>query len=51
MNSIMEKLVKKLSDVDFKYLAEECDSKNLELFKQKEANPYEYMDSFKRFGE
>ena len=47
----MEKLVKKLSDVDLKYLAEECDSKNLELFKQKEANPYEYMDSFKRFGE
>ena len=31
-------------------MTEESGSKNLELFKQKEAYPYEYMDSFKRFG-
>ena len=35
MNSTLEKLVKNLSDNDFKYLAKEFDSKNLELLKQK----------------
>ena len=35
----------------FKYLTEEFGSKNLELLKQKDAYPYEYMDSFKRFNE
>ena len=51
MNSSLKKLVKNLSDNDFKYLTEEFGSKNLELLKQKDAYPYEYMDSFKRFGE
>ena len=51
MNSSFEKLVKNLSDNDFKYLTEEFSSKNLVLLKQKDAYPYEYMDSFKRFGE
>ena len=51
MNSSLEKLVKKLSDDDFKYLIEEFGSKNLELLKQKGVYPYEYMDSFKRFSE
>ena len=51
MNSSLEKLVKNLSDNDFKYLTEEFVSKNLEPFKQKDAYPYEYMDSFKRFNE
>ena len=51
MNSSLEKLVKNLSDNDFKYLTEEFGSKNLELLKQKGAYPYEYMDSFKRFDE
>ena len=40
-----------LSDNYFKYLTEEFGSKNLELLKQKDAYPYEYMDSFKRFSE
>ena len=40
MNSSLEKLVKNLSDNDFKYLT-----------KQTDASPHEYMDSFKRFGE
>ena len=39
-----------MSDNDFKYLIEECGSKYLELLKQKGAYPYEYTDSFKRFG-
>ena len=51
MNSSIEQLVKNFSDNDLKYLAEEFVSKNVELLKQKDAYPYEYMDSFKRFGE
>ena len=51
MNSSLDKLVKNLSDEDFKYLVEEFGSENLGLLKQKGAYPYEYMDSFERFNE
>ena len=51
MNSSLDKLVKNLTDDDFKYSTEEFDSKNLELLKQKGAYLYEYMDSFQRFNE
>ena len=51
MNFSFDKLVKDLSDEDFKYLVEEFGSKNLELLKQKGAYPYEYMNSFERFNE
>ena len=51
MNSSLDKLVKNLSDDDFKYLAEEFGSKILELLKQKGTYPYEYMDSSKRNSE
>ena len=51
MNSSLDKLVKNLSDEDFKYLVEEFGSENLGLLKQKGAYPYEYMNSFKRFNE
>ena len=50
MNSSLDKLVKNLSDEDFKYL-EEFVSENLELSKQRGDYPYEYMNSFKRFHE
>ena len=40
-----------MSENDFKYLAEEFDSKNFELLNRKRAYPYEYMESFKRFNE
>ena len=40
MNSSLDKLVKNLSDKDFKYLPEEFGSENLELLKQKGAYPY-----------
>ena len=46
MNFNLDKLVKNLSDEDFKYLIEEFGSKKLELLKQKSAYPYEYMNSF-----
>ena len=51
INSSLEKLVKNLSDNDFKYSTQEFHSKNLELLKQKGAYPYEYVNSFKRFRE
>ena len=51
MNSRLEKLVNNLLDNDFKYLTEKLGSKNVELLKQKDVYPYEYMDSLKRFSE
>ena len=51
MNFRLYKLVKKLSDEDFKYLIEIFGSENLELLKQKCDYPYEYMNSFERFNE
>ena len=50
MNSGLENLVKNLSNDDFKYLTEKFGSKNLELFKQKDAYPYEYMGSIIRYS-
>ena len=40
MNSSLYKLVKNLSDEDFKYLVEEFGFENLELLKQKGDYPY-----------
>ena len=51
MNSSLDKIVKNSSDDDFKYLTEKFGSENLELLKQKDAYPSDYMDSFKRFKE
>ena len=51
MNYRLDKLVKNLSDEDFKYLVEEFGSRNLEILKQKGAYPYEYMNSFEIFNE
>ena len=51
MNSSLDKLTKNLSDKDFKYLVEEFGFKNLEILKQKDAYPYEYMNNFERFNE
>ena len=50
MNSSLDKLVKNLSDEDFKYLVKEFGSENLELLKQKGAYLYEYMNSFEKFN-
>ena len=51
INSRLGRLVKYLSNKDFKYLLEEFDAENLGLLKQKGAYPYEYMNSFERFKE
>ena len=51
LNYCFNKLVKNLSDQDFKYLVEEFGSKTLELLKQKGAYLYEYMNNFERLHE
>ena len=51
MNSSLDKLVKNLSDSDFKYLSEEFSGEKLGLVKAKGVNRYEYMNSFKKFKE
>ena len=51
INSSLKKLVKNLLGDDFKYLTEEFGSENLELIKQRDVYPYDYMNSFKRFNE
>ena len=51
LSSSLDKLVKNLSDEDFKYLVEEFGCESLELLKQKDAYPYEYMNIFERFNE
>ena len=51
INSIPGKLVKNLTDNDFKYLTQEFGLKYLELLNEKDAYPYKYMKSFKRFTE
>ena len=51
MNSSLYKLVKSLSNEDFKYLVDEFGSKNLELLKQEGDYPYDCMNSFERFNE
>ena len=51
MNSSLDKLVKNLSDEDFKYLVKEFGSENLEILKQKGSYPYRYMNSIERFNE
>ena len=50
-NSSLEKLLKNFLDNHFKYLTQEFGFKNLKLLKQKDADAYEYMNSFKRFRE
>ena len=50
-SSSLDKLIKNLSDEDFKYLVEEFGSENWELFKQKGGYPYEHLNSFERFNE
>ena len=51
MNSSLDKLVKNLSDKDFKYLSKEFSDEKLEVVKKKRIYPYEYFNSFKKFKE
>ena len=47
----MINFLRNLVDEDYKYLLKEFGSENVEILKQKGADPYEYMNSFKRFNE
>ena len=49
MNSCLDKLVKNLSDSDFKHLSQECSGDLLQLIKQKGLYPYDDMIRFKKF--
>ena len=49
INLSLDKLVKNLSDEDFKYLVEEFGFDNLKILKQKGMTPYEYINSFNMF--
>ena len=51
MKSSIDKLVKHLSDDDFKYLSEVFNGEKLELVKKKGIYPYNYFNSFKKFKE
>ena len=53
MNSSLEKLVKNLSDKDFKYLSAVFSGEKLELKTQKNKSvyPYECFNNFKKFEE
>ena len=50
-SSSLDSLVKTLRKDDFKYLGQEFNNKVLDLAKQKEFYPYEYMSDFKKFKE
>ena len=51
MNSSLDKLVKNLSDKDFKYLGKEFSDEKLDLVKKKGIYRYEYFNSFGKFKE
>ena len=48
MNSSLDKLVKNLSDEDFKCLSKEFSGEKLTLVKRKGIYPYEYFNSLKK---
>ena len=49
MNSILDVLVKNLSDTDFKHLSQEFSDDLFKLVKQKGVYPYDKMESLKKF--
>ena len=51
LSSSLDSLVKNLYKDDFMYLSQEFDKKVLDLIKQKEFYPYEYMSDFEKFKE
>ena len=51
LNSLIDSLVKKLNKDDFKYLSQEFDNTELDLVKQKDFYPYEYMSDFEKTQE
>ena len=50
MNLSLDKIVKNLSDNDFKYLSQKFNTEQLSLVKQKGVYLYEYMGGFEKFS-
>ena len=51
LSSSLYSLAKNLAKNDFKYLSQDFDCNVLDLLKQKEFRPFEYMSNFKKFRE
>ena len=51
LSSSLDSLVKKLDKDNFKYLSQGFDNNVLDLVKQKQFYPYEYMSNFEKFRE
>ena len=51
LSSSLDSLVKNVNKTYFNYLSEEFENKVLDLVKQKEFYPYEYMSDFEKFTE
>ena len=51
LSSSLDILFRNLNNDDFKYLSQEFDHNKLDLVKQKEFYPYEYMNDFEKFKE
>ena len=49
LSSSLDSLVKNLNKDDFKCLSQELDKNKLDLLKQKEVYPYEYMTDYEKF--
>ena len=49
LSSSLDNLVKNLNKDYFKYLSQETDNNLLDLVKQKQFYPYEYMSDFEKF--
>ena len=49
LSSSLDILVKNLNNDDFTYLSQELDKNKLDLVKQKEICPYEYMNDLEKF--
>ena len=51
LSSLLDSLVKNLAKYDFKYMSQEFDNNVLDLVKQKEFEPFEYVSDFEKFKE
>ena len=51
LSSLLYSLAKNLPKNDFKYLSQDFDCNVLDLLKQKEFRPFEYMRNFKKIRE
>ena len=51
LSSSLDSLFKNLAKIDFKYFSQNFHCNVLDLLKQKQFRPFEYMSNFKKFKE